>query len=140
MLPRSCRSRAAPDYSAYHVDERSRSVSCWQSSQSYFTSPCSMISSSTMTMISVVKKTHVNHGLSLDTLSCALTTYDAFSWYPVTWLSHAIDCQIPLQSPPELTLQAFCYTHYVLSCFSGCKVVGFYERSKHGVEFKFYLP
>jgi hypothetical protein len=42
----------------------------------------------------VINNTHVNHGLSLDTVKWAFTTYDAFNWHPLTWLSHALDCQI----------------------------------------------
>ncbi len=42
----------------------------------------------------VINNAHVNHGLSLDTVKWAFTTYDAFNWHPLTWLSHALDCQI----------------------------------------------
>ena len=37
---------------------------------------------------------HVNSGLSWDTARWAFTSFDASNWHPLTWLSHALDCQI----------------------------------------------
>ena len=37
---------------------------------------------------------HVRAGLAWDTITWAFTTYDAANWHPLTWLSHALDCQL----------------------------------------------
>jgi hypothetical protein len=37
---------------------------------------------------------HVISGLSWTTLKWAVTSYEAFNWHPVTWISHALDCQL----------------------------------------------
>jgi len=42
----------------------------------------------------VVENTHVQQGLTGETLRWALTSTDATNWHPLTWLSHALDCQL----------------------------------------------
>ena len=42
----------------------------------------------------VVQNAHVTAGLSWDTLSWALTATEQQNWHPLTWLSHAVDCQL----------------------------------------------
>ena len=42
----------------------------------------------------ITENTHVRAGLSWDTVKWAFTTYDAANWHPLTWLSHALDCQL----------------------------------------------
>jgi tetratricopeptide (TPR) repeat protein len=37
---------------------------------------------------------HVRAGLSWATVKWAFTSFDAANWHPVTWLSHALDCQL----------------------------------------------
>ena len=37
---------------------------------------------------------HVRAGLSWHTVVWAFTTYDQANWHPLTWLSHALDCQL----------------------------------------------
>jgi protein O-mannosyl-transferase len=37
---------------------------------------------------------HVTGGLSWDTVKWAFTSYYATNWHPLTWLSHALDCQL----------------------------------------------
>jgi protein O-mannosyl-transferase len=37
---------------------------------------------------------NVKNGLSWDTVKWAFTTYDDANWHPLTWLSHAFDCQL----------------------------------------------
>jgi len=37
---------------------------------------------------------HVQAGLSWQTVTWAMTATDAFNWHPLTWLSHALDCQL----------------------------------------------
>ncbi len=42
----------------------------------------------------VTNNLHVQAGLAWDTVAWAFTTYDQANWHPVTWLSHALDCQL----------------------------------------------
>ena len=37
---------------------------------------------------------HVRSGLHWDTVRWAFTTYDEANWHPLTWLSHAMDCEL----------------------------------------------
>jgi protein O-mannosyl-transferase len=42
---------------------------------------------------------HVKAPLHWDTVRWAFTTYDEANWHPLTWLSHALDCQLYGQNP-----------------------------------------
>ena len=42
----------------------------------------------------VTDNSHVQNGLRWDTVKWAFTTYDEANWHPLTWLSHALDCQL----------------------------------------------
>jgi Flp pilus assembly protein TadD len=42
----------------------------------------------------VTNNLHVQAGLSWDTISWAFRSTDAVNWHPLTWISHALDCQI----------------------------------------------
>jgi len=42
----------------------------------------------------VTQNPSVQAGLSADTIAWAFTTTEAANWFPLTWLSHAFDCQI----------------------------------------------
>ncbi|HZM10837.1 MAG TPA: hypothetical protein VFC15_11560, partial [Candidatus Limnocylindrales bacterium] len=42
----------------------------------------------------VTENVHVQAGLNWDTVEWAFTSYDQANWHPVTWLSHALDCQL----------------------------------------------
>jgi tetratricopeptide (TPR) repeat protein len=42
----------------------------------------------------VTANPQVRAGLSWSTVEWAFTTYDASNWHPLTWLSHALDCQM----------------------------------------------
>ena len=42
----------------------------------------------------VSNNVHVQAGLHWGTVQWAFTTRDAANWHPLTWLSHALDCQI----------------------------------------------
>jgi len=42
----------------------------------------------------VTDNAHVRAGLHGDTVKWAFTTYDEANWHPLTWLSHAVDCQL----------------------------------------------
>ena len=44
--------------------------------------------------IYVLHNTHVRAGLTWNTVKWAFTTYTAGNWHPLTWLSHALDCQV----------------------------------------------
>ncbi|MDO8587756.1 MAG: tetratricopeptide repeat protein [Armatimonadota bacterium] len=37
---------------------------------------------------------HVKAGLTADTMRWAFTTFTEANWHPLTWLSHALDCQL----------------------------------------------
>ena len=42
----------------------------------------------------LLKNSHVQSGLSWDTVKWSLTTFHESNWHPLTWMSHALDCQI----------------------------------------------
>ena len=42
----------------------------------------------------LTSNTHVRAGLTLATVKWAFTTYDEANYHPLTWLSHALDCQL----------------------------------------------
>jgi hypothetical protein len=42
----------------------------------------------------VTQNPHVQDGLTWNTVRWAFTTYHVGTWHPVTWLSHALDCQL----------------------------------------------
>ena len=42
----------------------------------------------------VTENRHVQQGLTRDTLRWALTSTEEDNWHPLTWLSHALDCQL----------------------------------------------
>lgn len=41
----------------------------------------------------VVENEHVQRGVTVDTLRWALTSKEDDNWHPLTWVSHALDCQ-----------------------------------------------
>ena len=42
----------------------------------------------------VFQNDHVKAGLTWDTLTWAMTATDYSNWHPLTWISHALDCQL----------------------------------------------
>ena len=42
----------------------------------------------------VTENEHVHQGLTLDTMTWAVTTYACENWHPLTWWSHALDWQL----------------------------------------------
>ncbi len=42
----------------------------------------------------VTENLQVQSGLNWDTVTWAFTTFDVDAWHPLTWLSHALDCQL----------------------------------------------
>jgi tetratricopeptide (TPR) repeat protein len=42
----------------------------------------------------VYENPHVTHGLTRETAAWSLTTFRGCNWHPLTWLSHATDCQL----------------------------------------------
>ena len=42
----------------------------------------------------IVRNPHVRAGLTWQIFKWAFTSYDAANWHPLTWLSHALDCQL----------------------------------------------
>jgi hypothetical protein len=47
----------------------------------------------------VTENAHITSGLNWTTVKWALTTYYASNWHPLTWISHALDCQVFQQDP-----------------------------------------
>jgi tetratricopeptide (TPR) repeat protein len=42
----------------------------------------------------ITDNAHVKAGLTWATVEWAFTTYDEANWHPLTWLSHALDCEL----------------------------------------------
>ena len=42
----------------------------------------------------ILKNAHVQSGLTWNTVKWSFTTFHEGNWHPLTWLSHALDCQI----------------------------------------------
>ncbi len=60
----------------------------------------------------VTDNLHVQDGLTWDTVTWSLTTYEAGNWHPLTWMSHALDYQLYGANPTghhetSLVLHAF---------------------------------
>ncbi len=49
----------------------------------------------------ITNNPHVKAGLTWATVKWAFTTYDQANWHPLTWLSHALDCQLFGLNPAE---------------------------------------
>ena len=47
----------------------------------------------------VTNNVHMKGGLGWDPVSWAFTTFDQANWHPLTWLSHALDCQFSGLNP-----------------------------------------
>ncbi len=47
----------------------------------------------------VTNNEQVKEGLTWDTVTWAMTTYEAGNWHPLTWLSHALDVQLYGMNP-----------------------------------------
>ena len=47
----------------------------------------------------VTENLNVQSGLDGDVVRWAFTTYDTANWHPLTWLSHALDCQLFALNP-----------------------------------------
>ncbi len=61
----------------------------------------------------VLTNAHVRAGLSWSTIQWAFTSFDEANWHPLTWLSHALDCQLFQLNPAghhytSLLLHAVC--------------------------------
>jgi len=66
----------------------------------------------------IVANPHVQHGITWNTVKWAFTTFHAGYWHPLTWLSHALDCQLFQLNPVG--------HHYVnLLLHTACAVVLF---------------
>jgi tetratricopeptide (TPR) repeat protein len=42
----------------------------------------------------ISENSHVRAGLTTETFKWAFTTYEQANWHPLTWLSHALDCEL----------------------------------------------
>ena len=47
----------------------------------------------------VTNNLHVKYGLDGDTVKWAFTTFKSGNWHPLTWLSHALDCELFFLNP-----------------------------------------
>jgi protein O-mannosyl-transferase len=63
----------------------------------------------------ITNNPHVQAGLNWETISWAFSTTDAGNWHPLTWISHAIDCQIFHLNPAG--------HHYVNVLLHACNVI-----------------
>ena len=57
----------------------------------------------------VTENSHVNNGITGESISWAFTTGHAYNWHPLTWLSHMLDCQLFGTEP--------CWPHNLSSSF-----------------------
>jgi protein O-mannosyl-transferase len=63
----------------------------------------------------ITNNPHVQAGLNRQTLAWAFATTEAGNWHPLTWISHAIDCQIFHLNPAG--------HHYVNVLLHACNVI-----------------
>jgi protein O-mannosyl-transferase len=63
----------------------------------------------------VTNNLHVQAGLNWDTVSWAFRSTEAVNWHPLTWISHAVDCQLFHLNPAG--------HHYVNVLLHACNVV-----------------
>ena len=47
----------------------------------------------------ITDNVHIKYGLDWDAVTWSFTSYYVANWHPVTWLSHALDCQIAGLNP-----------------------------------------
>jgi len=71
---------------------------------------------------------HVKAGLHWDTIPWAFTTYDEANWHPLTWLSHALDCQLFGLNPA-----GHHYTNVLLHAFNVLLLFVFLKRATSSV-------
>ena len=78
----------------------------------------------------VTANKHVLAGLKWDTLSWALSTGHASNWHPLTWLSHALDCQLfgPGAGAPHLVNLGFHILNTLLLFLLLRRLTGAYWR------------
>jgi tetratricopeptide (TPR) repeat protein len=76
----------------------------------------------------IVRNLHVQGGVTWKTVSWALTSTEQSNWHPLTWLSHALDCQVYGLNPRGHHLTSlFLHTINVLLLFllllkaTGCR-------------------
>jgi tetratricopeptide (TPR) repeat protein len=49
----------------------------------------------------ITDNTHVQAGLTWSTVKWSFTTFEMGNWHPLTWLSHALDCELFVSSAAE---------------------------------------
>src|ERR1700677_275543 len=67
----------------------------------------------------ILKDNHVLAGVSWDTVKWSFTTFRDGNWHPLTWLSHALDCQLFGLTRSAITTPA-CYCTRPVSCCCSC--------------------
>ena len=71
---------------------------------------------------------HVRAGLTWTTIKWAITARDAANWHPVTWLSHALDCQLFGLDSRRAARRQCAVSH----CECAAAVLGFAARDRLG--------
>ena len=79
----------------------------------------------------VTENVNVQSGISWDTVQWAFATYQASNWHPLTWLSHALDCQLLGLDPagPHLVNLLLHVCNAVLLFWMLLRATGFAGRS-----------
>jgi protein O-mannosyl-transferase len=79
----------------------------------------------------VTENVNVQSGIAWDTVQWAFTTYHASNWHPLTWLSHALDCQLFGLDPtgPHLVNLLLHVCNVVLLFWVLLRATGFAGRS-----------
>ncbi len=79
----------------------------------------------------VTENLNVQSGLDWETVRWAFTTYDAANWHPLTWLSHALDCQLFALDPagPHLVNLLLHTLNVILLFWVLLRATGFAVRS-----------
>ena len=68
----------------------------------------------------VYENFHVQEGLTWNMFKWAATTFDDNNWHPLTWISHAVDCQLFGTIPPAIMPWPLPITASTSSCCFGC--------------------
>jgi len=79
----------------------------------------------------VTENNNVQSGVNWNMVRWAFTTYDTSNWHPVTWLSHALDCQLFALDPagPHVVNLLLHTTNVVLLFWILLKATGLAARS-----------
>jgi Tfp pilus assembly protein PilF len=79
----------------------------------------------------VVNNPHVASGLSWETVSWSMTSFEQFNWHPLTWISHATDVQLFELQPggPHIVNMLFHVANVLLLFWMLLRATGYIGRS-----------